>query len=123
METWNAFDSSIICLRIANISRISSQKLNKKRKLNRTVSFAMYGIVTTAKSWVFLRWTGSFENPLIEISREYNCGDFFGDMNNSKLILHHIIRVLLSAIESVDALESEVPEDQEDETLESGLSE
>src|SRR5688572_28778856 len=45
------------------------KKLGKKRKFNQAgPPFVMYGIVTTALSWRFLRWTGSFDKPNIRIS-------------------------------------------------------
>src|SRR5690349_1865921 len=104
MGTWN---SSIIRLQIANSSHISpSQKLTKKRRLNQAdASFVMYGIVTTAYNWLFLRWTGSLGAPLIMISKNYNTGDFVGEMEGSKSILCYIIRVLMSAIKAVDNAE------------------
>ena len=100
----------------------TNKRLNKKRKIDHVgAPFAMYGIVTTAKNWIFLRWTGSLEEPIIEISKDYSCGDFTGAMENSKSILCHIIRILLSAITAVGPEhESEVVmgEDAEEEAIE-----
>ncbi|RUS18566.1 hypothetical protein BC937DRAFT_88612, partial [Endogone sp. FLAS-F59071] len=59
-------------------------------------------IVTNAKSWRFLRWAGSLERPIIQISDEHSCGEFVGEMEGSKSILGNIIRVLLLAIEGFD---------------------
>lgn len=54
---------------------------------------SVYGIVTTATSWFFIRWTGSLENPVVEISQELTCG-FEGEMQNAKNVLAHIVKVL-----------------------------
>ncbi len=54
---------------------------------------SVYGIVTTAMSWFFIRWIGSLENPIVEISQELTCG-FEGEMQNAKKVLARIVKVL-----------------------------
>ena len=73
------------------------EKVNKKRKRDHAGYFAMFGVVTTAEKWVFLRWTGSLEEPVIQVSKVYNCS-FTGQMENAMLVLSNIVRVLISAI-------------------------
>jgi hypothetical protein len=67
-----------------------------KRKLDQTdfdSSSAIFGIVTTGNSWHFIRWTGSVENPKVEISKQYLC-DFTGDMQSAKDVVSYIVRML-----------------------------
>ena len=61
----------------------------------------MYGIVTTANKWVFLRWTGSLEEPIIQISKDYDCS-FTGKMEDAWLILSIIVRILMSTIRAME---------------------
>jgi len=51
-----------------------------------TGPLVVYGIVSTAKEWVFLRWSGTPEQPDLEISKEYDVS-FRGDMPGTKDVL------------------------------------
>jgi len=72
----------------------------------------MYGIVTTAESWRFVRWTGTLEKPTVEISKSYSCG--FGDdtMRQEVLVLSVVTRVL--ALQA-NAMKIEVGDVEEEE--------
>ncbi|CAG8806145.1 36752_t:CDS:2, partial [Gigaspora margarita] len=75
----------------------ASESLLGKRKLEQTEFESsqqqLFGIVTTGVSWYFIRWTGSPENPKVEISRQYNC-DFEGEMQSEKNVVSYIVRIL-----------------------------
>ena len=73
----------------------------------------MYGIVSIGTHWRFLRWDGSIENPVIQISKDYAC-QFVGAMEDSKLVLRIIIQILLSAIKDFEESDDE-PEFDETE--------
>jgi len=49
--------------------------------------------VSTAKEWVFLRWSGIPEEPTLEISKEYDVS-FDGDLPGTKDVLSVIIQIL-----------------------------
>ncbi|RIB11386.1 hypothetical protein C2G38_2203574 [Gigaspora rosea] len=66
------------------------EKLGKRK---RDKSLTIFGIVTTGRSWRFIRWTGSLERPIVEISEEYVCR-FKEDTKNSKDVIEYIIRIL-----------------------------
>ncbi|CAG8795120.1 18896_t:CDS:2, partial [Dentiscutata erythropus] len=75
----------------------ASESLLGKRKLEQTEFESsqqqLFGIVTTGVSWYFIRWTGSPENPKVEISRQHNCG-FEGEMQSEKNVVSYIVRIL-----------------------------
>jgi len=54
------------------------QKINKKRKIDEIdmepePQVQIYGIVTNALEWYFLKWIGSPENPQLEASGPHFC--------------------------------------------------
>ncbi|RIB12844.1 hypothetical protein C2G38_2041479 [Gigaspora rosea] len=75
----------------------ASESLLGKRKLEQTdfesSQQQLFGIVTTGVCWRFIRWTGSPENPKVEISLQYNC-NFAGEMQIEKEIVSYIVRIL-----------------------------
>ncbi|CAG8643387.1 937_t:CDS:2, partial [Paraglomus brasilianum] len=78
----------------------ASEKLKRKRD-NSPVLSAVYGIVATGRTWIFVRWEGSPENPSVKISEEYVCS-FKNEMINEINVLNIIITILtLQAAELV----------------------
>lgn len=56
----------------------------------------LYGIVTNALQWIFLRWTGSPDNPKVEIS-----GFHSFDIDNEvtmKQITNYIVSILQTQV-------------------------
>jgi hypothetical protein len=60
----------------------------------------VYGIVTNAIQWVFLRWAGFSDKPTIEVSHFYNCS-LAGDLDEKaeKEVLD-IVGYLISILQS-----------------------
>jgi hypothetical protein len=71
------------------------QKLGKRKldQMDFDSSLAIFGIVTTGSSWHFIHWTGSVENPKVEVSKQYLC-DFTGDMQSAKDVVSYIVHIL-----------------------------
>src|SRR4051794_19818839 len=67
-----------------------------------TVPVMMYGIVTNALQWVFLRWSGFSDKPTIEVSHSYNCsldGDFDKQVEQQVgKIVGYLISILQSQV-------------------------
>ena len=57
----------------------------------------MYGIVTNAHEWMFVRWAGNSKKPKIANTPHLIC-PFDGDLVHAKEILNFIIRILESQI-------------------------
>ena len=60
----------------------------------------VYGIVSAAKQWVFLRWSGTPEESTLEISQEYDVS-FNGDLPGSKDVLSVIIQILQEQVSAL----------------------
>ncbi|CAG8602839.1 10257_t:CDS:2 [Ambispora leptoticha] len=77
------------------------EALNRKRKIDETesenVPIIMYGIVTNAIEWYFLRWAGSLKDAIIEFSGPCTC-DFYDNLKNAKNIVGYIISILQSQV-------------------------
>jgi hypothetical protein len=56
--------------------------------------------VSTANKWVFLRWSGTPEEPTLEISQEYDVS-FNGDLPGSKDVLSVIIQILRAQVNAL----------------------
>ncbi|CAG8746820.1 1160_t:CDS:2, partial [Racocetra persica] len=96
----NEAKSEDLTKRIAqNIMQLhsASESLLGKRKLEQTEFESsqqqLFGIVTTGVSWYFIHWTGSPENPKVEISRQHNCG-FEEEMQSEKNVVFYIVCIL-----------------------------
>ncbi|RIB20845.1 hypothetical protein C2G38_2178271 [Gigaspora rosea] len=82
------------------------EALEKKRKLDQTdfeedkFPFRMYGIVTSAREWVFIRWIGDSKKPKIAMTTHLPC-PFDGDLSRAKEILEYIIGILESQINNI----------------------
>ncbi|CAG8792454.1 6171_t:CDS:2, partial [Gigaspora rosea] len=82
------------------------EALEKKRKLDQTdfeegkFPVMMYGIVTNAREWVFIRWIGDSKKPKIAMTTHLPC-PFDGDLSRAREILEYIIGILESQINNV----------------------
>ncbi|CAG8489548.1 930_t:CDS:2, partial [Racocetra fulgida] len=61
-----------------NIAQIHSAVESRKRRIkidsgDEEVPVVMYGIVTNALQWYFLRWAGSSDDPTVELSGPHTC--------------------------------------------------
>ncbi|CAJ0640373.1 5658_t:CDS:2 [Entrophospora sp. SA101] len=79
-----------------NIVQMHSAKINKKQKIDETdmepePQVQIYGIVTNALKWYFLKWIGSPENPQLEASGPHFCKF---DMTDAKKITNYIASIL-----------------------------
>ncbi|CAG8492325.1 23852_t:CDS:2 [Dentiscutata erythropus] len=79
------------------------EALEKKFKLDQTdfeegkFPIMMYGIVTNAREWIFIRWVGDSKKPKIAMTTHLSC-PFDGDWSRAKEILEFIIGILESQI-------------------------
>ncbi|RIB17166.1 hypothetical protein C2G38_2088940, partial [Gigaspora rosea] len=60
----------------------------------------MFGIMTTGRSWRFIRWNGTLESPKVEITKEQIC-IFEDDMKEAKKMVSYIVRVLQAQAKSL----------------------
>ncbi|RUS18058.1 hypothetical protein BC937DRAFT_89188 [Endogone sp. FLAS-F59071] len=80
----------------------ASEKFKLKHKRdNSPVLSAVYGIVTTGATWIFVRWEGSPENPSVQVSNPYTC-TFNGAMENEINVLDIIIAILAHQAAELD---------------------
>ena len=71
----------------------------------------VYGIVSTANKWVFLRWSGTPEETTLEISKEYDVS-FDGNLPGTRAVLSIIIQILRA---QASALTPPAEEKEDDE--------
>lgn len=77
-----------------NIAQIHSAVESRKRRIkidpeDEEVPVVMYGIVTNALQWYFLRWAGSSDDPTVELSGPHTCEFDSNNKNNSQLYCFH----------------------------------
>ncbi|CAB4418382.1 unnamed protein product [Rhizophagus irregularis] len=87
-----------------NIVQIRSavETLTRKRKKigeidnsdSDKVPVLMYGIVTNALQWYFIRWAGSPEDPTIEVSGPHQCEFDSEELEQAKQIVKYIVSIL-----------------------------
>ncbi|CAG8719228.1 8824_t:CDS:2 [Racocetra persica] len=82
-----------------NIAQIHSAVESRKRKIkmdpgDEEVPIVMYGIVTNALQWYFLRWAGSSDDPTVELSGPHICEFDSNNMQQVKIILSYIAYIL-----------------------------
>ncbi|CAG8467125.1 5052_t:CDS:2, partial [Funneliformis caledonium] len=74
------------------------ETLTRKRKIDKiddgNVPVLMYGIVTNALQWYFIRWAGSSEDPTVEVSGPHECEFDSEDMEQAKKIAGYIVSIL-----------------------------
>ncbi|CAG8657593.1 25265_t:CDS:2 [Gigaspora rosea] len=70
--------------------------LGKRKRSEQT----MFGIMTTGRSWRFIRWNGTLESPKVEITKEQIC-IFEDDMKEAKKMVSYIVRVLQAQAKSL----------------------
>jgi len=92
------------------------ETLRTKRKLlpeddnDSTVPVLVYGVVTNALQWIFLRWGGSSDKPTIEVSPLYYCGldQDIGDGRQVQQIIGYLITILQSQVRGLKEPEKRV---------------
>nr|CAG8439632.1 11505_t:CDS:2 [Entrophospora candida] len=87
-----------------NIVQMHSAKINKKQKIDETdmepePQVQIYGIVTNALKWYFLKWIRSPENPQLEASGPHFCKF---DMTDAKKITNYIASILQMQVSGLD---------------------
>ncbi|CAG8806574.1 21040_t:CDS:2, partial [Gigaspora rosea] len=73
------------------------EKINKKRKIDEIDTepqVQIYGIVTNALGWYFLKWIGSLENPQLKTSGPHFCKFDSDDTTDAKKITNYIASIL-----------------------------
>ncbi|RIB25674.1 hypothetical protein C2G38_2138678 [Gigaspora rosea] len=81
---------------LVQIHSAAESLLGKRKRSEQT----MFGIVTSGRSWRFIRWNGTLESPKAEITQEYPC-IFENDMKEAKKVVSHIVRVLQAQASSL----------------------
>lgn len=61
----------------------------------------VYGIVTNALEWIFIRWIGSPNNPKVKMSGLHHCG-IADDIVNIKQIVNYIISILQNQLRGIN---------------------
>lgn len=74
---------------LVQIHSFAESLLGKRKQSEQT----MFGIVTTGRSWRFIRWNGALKSQKTEIKQEYPC-IFENDMKEAKKVVSYIVRVL-----------------------------
>jgi len=74
--------------------------LGKRKRSETDPEQTMFGIVTTGRSWRFIRCIGTLKSPKAEITKEYPC-IFEGDMKEAKNVVSHIVRILQAQAKSL----------------------
>ncbi|RIB14274.1 hypothetical protein C2G38_2195605 [Gigaspora rosea] len=82
---------------LVQIHSAAESLLGKRKRSEQT----MFGIVTTGRSWRFIRWNGSLECPKAEITQEYPC-IFENDMKEAKRVASYIVCVLQTQAKSLN---------------------
>ncbi|CAG8772809.1 18533_t:CDS:2 [Dentiscutata erythropus] len=82
---------------LVQIHSAAESLLGKRKRSEQT----MFGIVTTGRSWRFIRWNGSLECPKAEITQEYPC-IFENDMKEAKRVVSYIVCVLQAQAKSLN---------------------
>ncbi|CAI2194600.1 5124_t:CDS:2, partial [Funneliformis geosporum] len=80
----------------------AAESMLGKRK--RSISYpeqTMFDIVTTGRSWPFIRWNGTLKSPKAEITQEYPF-IFEGEMKEAKTVNSYIVRILQSQAKSLN---------------------
>ncbi|CAG8732888.1 4555_t:CDS:2, partial [Cetraspora pellucida] len=82
-----------------NITQIHSAVESRKCRIeidprDEEVPVVMYGIVTNALQWYFLRWADSSDDPTVELSGPYICKFDSNNMEQVKIILGFITSIL-----------------------------
>ena len=62
----------------------------------------MYGIVTNALQWYFIRWAGSPENPIVQVSDPLQCEFDSEDMDQAKNIVGYVTSILQQQIRGMN---------------------
>ncbi|CAG8693217.1 14566_t:CDS:2, partial [Dentiscutata heterogama] len=78
---------------------IHSAVESRKRRIeidprDEEVPVVMYGIVTNALQWYFLRWAGSLDDPTVDLSGPHICEFDSNNMEQVKIILGFITSIL-----------------------------
>ena len=82
---------------LVQIHSAAESLLGKRKRTEQT----MFGIVTTGRSWRFIRWNGTLETPIVEITEEYPC-IFKNDMKEAKMVVSYIVQVLQAQAKSLE---------------------
>ncbi|CAG8763810.1 17418_t:CDS:2, partial [Cetraspora pellucida] len=90
-----------------NIAQIHSAIESRKRRIevdprDEEVPVVMYGIVTNALQWYFLRWAGSSDDPTVELSGPHICEFDSNAMEQVKIILSCIASILQYQVRGYD---------------------
>ncbi|CAG8707680.1 2832_t:CDS:2, partial [Scutellospora calospora] len=90
-----------------NIAQIHSAIESRKRRIevdprDEEVPVVMYGIVTNALQWYFLRWAGSSDDPTVELSGPHICEFDSNTMEQVKIILSCIASILQYQVRGYD---------------------
>ncbi|KAF0439683.1 hypothetical protein F8M41_004128 [Gigaspora margarita] len=85
----------------------TAQNISRKRRIeinprDEEVPVVMYGIVTNALQWYFLRWAGSSDNPTVELSGPHICEFDSNTMEQVKIILSCITSILQYQVRGYD---------------------
>ena len=62
----------------------------------------MYGIVTNALQWYFIRWAGSSEDPTVEVSGPHQCEFDSENMEQAKQIADYIASILQQQVHGLN---------------------
>ena len=62
----------------------------------------MYGIVTNALQWYFIRWAGSPEDPIVEVSGPHQCEFDSENMEQAKKIVGYITSILIQQVRGLE---------------------
>ncbi|CAG8733382.1 2785_t:CDS:2, partial [Dentiscutata erythropus] len=90
-----------------NIAQIHSAVESRKRRIkidpgDEEVPVVMYGIVTNALQWYFLRWAGSSDDPTVELSGPLTCEFNSNSLEQVKIILSCIASILQYQVRGYD---------------------
>ncbi|CAG8776810.1 9821_t:CDS:2, partial [Gigaspora rosea] len=90
-----------------NFAQIHSAVESRKRRIkvdprDEEVPVVMYGIVTNALQWYFLRWAGSSDDPTVELSGPHICEFDSNTMEQVKIILSCIASILQYQVRGYD---------------------
>ncbi|CAI2170752.1 11293_t:CDS:2, partial [Funneliformis geosporum] len=85
---------------LVQIHSVVESMLGKRKRSETDPEQTMFGIVTTGRSWRFIRWIGTLKSPKAEITKEYPC-IFEGDMKEAKNVASHIVRILQAQAKSL----------------------
>ncbi|GES94168.1 hypothetical protein GLOIN_2v643587 [Rhizophagus clarus] len=84
------------------------EALTRKRRIDEindddgNIPILMYGIVTNALQWYFIRWAGSPEDPIVEVSGPHQCEFDSEHMEQAKKIVGYITSILIQQVRGLE---------------------